>query len=401
MWPVQWHETIRTIHGLGNPTVIVVTGGGATAISELLAIPGASRTIMETRVPYSQVALWEWLGKKPDQACDEHTALAMASVACQRSQKLVEAEKSAGIRPALDLHGRDSGLTNYVGLSCTASLASDRPKRGDHRLFAAIQTPWSTYSYSLILKKGARTRHEEEELTSQILVRMLAESADVNSLPSLSLLPNEMPVLEQVRADSRLAAVRNQHAALIWSLPDGKLSTKTPLEICGVVCGAFDPLHHGHQELRRIAEVRLGGRVGYELSITNVDKPPLDYLSIERRRKQFVSEPLVLTNAPRFLAKAAALPNMTFVIGSDTAERLLNAKYDGGTQESLNAVLQQIQDRGCRFLVACRVVSGVPLKLSDLHVPAAFQDLFEEIPESEFRVDVSSTELRQRSSDLK
>jgi len=396
MWTDPWSELIRAIHQAGHPTVIVVTGGGASAISELLAVPGASRTILEARVPYAQEALWEWLGRKPDQACDEQTALAMASVACQRGQYLLE-KQSQSSSGSLQSHPQttDGELRQPIGLSCTASLASDRPKRGDHRLFVAVQTPRQTVSGSLTLNKGVRSRQEEETLTSQILVRLLAKAEGIETGSDVSLLPGEEIKWNRLQADPELAAVWKAQAPLLWSDPDGAYTHQPPFEVRGVLCGAFDPLHRGHEELRHVAEKLLGGPVAYEMSITNVDKPPLDFLTIDRRRKQFTETPLVLTNAPRYLNKAAVLPGMTFVIGSDTAERLLNAKYDGGTQQALNHVLEEIRTAGCRFLVACRNVRGIPLALSDLPVPDQFRDLFREIPENEFRVDLSSTEVRQ------
>lgn len=425
MWSEDWQRLIEAIHAKCQPTVLAVTGGGASAIAELLAVPGASQTVLEARVPYSQEALFEWLGRRPEHACDAPTALAMASVACQRAQQLLAAQStaadlySARTEMKRSIAGIGSANISFAaatstklktqttadianaawdctGLSCTASLASNRPKKGDHRLFVGLQTPHLTVSAWLILNKGARSRHEEDALTGQILIRTLGGSLGISPLPDCELLPGEMVQVEQCVADTRLAAVWAGQSPLLWSLPDGGFAEQSPMPVRGLLCGAFDPLHRGHKILREVAERRLGGPVAYELSITNVDKPPLDFLSIDVRRRQFEETPLVLTNAPRFVAKAAVLPGTAFVIGSDTAERLLNARYDGGTQEALNEVLQQIRECGCRFLVAYRIVRGQPLRLADLRVPEQFQDLFEEIPESEFRIDLSSTELRQQ-----
>src|SRR5262249_53131166 len=120
----------------------------------------------------------------------------------------------------------------------------------------------------------------------------------------------------------------------------------------GLLCGAFHPLHHGHRELRDVAARQLGGPVYYEMSIRNVDKPPLDFLSIDRRRAQFPDEPLALTAAPTFDEKAAVLPGVTFVVGVDTAERIVQPRYYAGSKAEMLMALQRIRDAGCAFLVA-------------------------------------------------
>ena len=66
--------------------------------------------------------------------------------------------------------------------------------------------------------------------------------------------------------------------------------------------------------------------------------------------------------------------------------------------------LAQMMAAGARFLVAGRLVSdtnderGVFKTLADVDIPAGFRPMFSEIPEAEFRRDISSTELRQSQS---
>ena len=48
----------------------------------------------------------------------------------------------------------------------------------------------------------------------------------------------------------------------------------------------------------------------------------------------------------------------------------------------------------CGFLVAGRQSEGQFMSLSDVRVPERFQTLFTEIPESKFRMDISSTDIR-------
>ena len=124
--------------------VVVVTGGGSRAISDLLCVPGGSRTLLEALVPYGSKALVEFLAAEPEHFCAEPTARIMAVQAYTRAVKLREDD-----RPV-------------VGVGATASLVSDRPKRGPHRCHVASQTDAATESYSVVLTKGRRTRLEEE-----------------------------------------------------------------------------------------------------------------------------------------------------------------------------------------------------------------------------------------------
>jgi hypothetical protein len=73
-------------------------------------------------------------------------------------------------------------------------------------------------------------------------------------------------------------------------------------------------------------------------------------------------------------------------------------RYYGDSEAAMEAALAEMAGRGTRFLVAVRRDAAGRLHgLADAAIPDRFAILFTEIPESRFRVDVSSTELRAAS----
>jgi nicotinamide mononucleotide (NMN) deamidase PncC len=154
--------------------VIVVTGGGARALADLLTVPGASRTVLEALVPYSEPSLVEFLGAAPRQAVSVETAAALARKAYQRATQL-----------------RKDETVPVLGLSCTATLVTDRPKKGAHRAHIGLCIGAQTRVYSLTLQKGARDRRGEERLVSDLLLRALAEACGLDGDVKLGLLPAE------------------------------------------------------------------------------------------------------------------------------------------------------------------------------------------------------------------
>ena len=161
---------ITDIHASSTMAVIVVTGGGSQAIADLLAVPGASRTVLEALVPYSDKSMTEFLGVSPAQSVSLETAAALAQQAYQRACSL-----------------RSSQEISVVGLSCTATLVTDRPKKGDHRAHVGLCTSEDTHVFSLTLEKGARDRVGEEQIVSDLLLQVLAVGCGVIPVVQLTL----------------------------------------------------------------------------------------------------------------------------------------------------------------------------------------------------------------------
>lgn len=353
--------------------VLSITGGGSGAIASLLEVPGGSATLLEAVVPYSATAMLDWLGGSVDHYCSERTARAMAMAAFERARALSSA-------PADKL----------IGIGATASLVSNRPKLGSHRIHVAWQSADTTAAATCELTKGARTRLEEERLSSAIILDSIAEACGVAERTT-RLLPSEAIVRRTKIAPNEwteLVLGERSHVALPGP------TQPEPLQI--LFPGAFNPLHTAHRRMAKFAAERLGQPVTFELSVANVDKPPLDYLEIEDRLSQFAGERVLLTRAPRFIEKARLAPGCTFVVGSDTIIRIADPKYYAGGTDERNAVIVALAATGCRFLVFGRLVDSSFCSLAGASIPAELRDLCDEVPESEFREDISSTELRSR-----
>lgn len=234
-------------------------------------------------------------------------------------------------------------------------------------------------------------------------------------------------------------------------------NTLCVLPPCSIIFpGSFNPPHKGHIELVRAAMETTNCEVAwFELSITNADKPSLQIDQIVERVSRFLSlqqQPLkgkngtgmfpkqwgiLLTDAPLFVQKAnllhpmqvsrsflstlptspqqqkaAEFPNLHFVIGTDTLVRLVDKKYYDNSEEKM---IQTLSSMPCRFVVGGRLeqskVTANDASKSSLSaantrfitgqkevkaLPGQLQSKF--VLLKEFRVDISSTELRKHIS---
>jgi hypothetical protein len=165
-----------------------------------------------------------------------------------------------------------------------------------------------------------------------------------------------------------------------------------------LLSGSFNPLHRGHVKLARAAGRHLGVEVHFELSVVNADKPELPREEVERRAAQFAGVgPVWVTRAPTFAAKAELFPGAAFVLGWDTAVRVIDPKYYGG-EVRRDAALRSLVERGCRLVVGGRVDASGAFRTWGGGVESEFAGLFVALAEEDFRADVSSTQLRARQT---
>ena len=378
------HQTIHNLHESPWQIALCLTGGGSRVASDMLSVPGGSGTILDVAIPYSNASLTHYLGQVPDQYCSRETALRMATVAWQKAMHFSASTENVA--------------SHCLGVSCTASLASSRPKRGEHRIWIATESAASSRVMSLVLKKGLRSRLEEEAVAADLLLYAICEACELNPPPLPTLNIDETVSIEFESVPPTVAQLRAGNHAVAWSQPGGIVTESIPQPPRGLLSGSFNPLHIGHCRLRTVAEEVIGGAVHFELSLVNADKPPLNNFEIEHRRLQFDNVTLALSAAPRFIDKARLFPGTTFVIGYDTAIRILDPRFYNRSQPEMQTSLEAVGSLGCNFLVAGRLTDSGFQSIENLPVPTDLQDLFLAIPEERFREDISSSEIRNSAS---
>jgi hypothetical protein len=347
---------------LGTPHrfYIAATGAGAGLQELLWAIPGISSILVGAEFPYAPEATDRFLGFRPESYCSERTAIALAMEAYTRAFLPWGA-------PA-------------VGLGLTASVASTKAHRGDHRVFLATVSDTGVWVYSLTLPKGTgwEYRQRDGDICDTLGAVALLDAVHQEHPRRLGL---GLPDYEQVKRDELAMEVLLTHPLFAVS---GK-RPEPPANGNGLTLfpGAFNPPHEGHVWMAKEHGAT------FHVTINPPHKPALTVAEVLQRAKLLEGFPRIFTvGDPLYIDKARRFPGAKILIGVDALERMLDPKW--GVE--IAPLLSELRQLGIRFLVADREINGTIQTLD--HITGAPMDLCERVLRPAQHLAMSSTKLR-------
>lgn len=371
--------------------VLAITGGGSEAIPSLLSQGGASDYFLEGIVPYNQKALDSFLGFSPEKYCSNLTARQMAMQAFRRAISL----------------GASKDEAKGVGVTCTlAKQGQERPDRV-HEFYIATQTNDKTEcsSFRLNIKYPRST---EEKIVGGQIYMIIKEGHPtyvgnvVNGLSVESRRTDDLYNVKDVITGGSKVKVFHSGKEL-----DNQMFRMNPV----IYPGSFNPIHEGHIDIIKWCNKHLGCKPYLEISVKNPDKPPLDYIDIYERKYDVVFKTsyvedhkphslisgIILSNTPRFFDKSWMYMQPTFLVGSDTFNRILDLKYYQDSKEFENFV-DHVKVNKTQFYVLDRKGSVVD---NSYIRKIGLDHLVHMVPSTEYEdKGVSSTQIRRQKESL-
>lgn len=393
-------EMARPIRGTDWVIDIATTGAAGFLRFALWAEPGASDNLLGERWTYAQQHTDDLIGRQPPAGkySREASAMAMAAAAYTHAGRIAFER---------GLHGRP-----VMGVAMTAAVSTARERRGANTCRIAVRTAQGFHLVGFEFDKAAGRGQSlgERRLEEGVLCDLLT------LMTMLSVMGLEVPLLERgwgaggdglcadgdalrlaprAVVDTPLAALELPFYQVL--MPDQTVLPLDALSADGFVLlpGSFDPYHHGHEQIAAMAREQTGKDVIFQITARHPAKGVIPTAELLRRVAQLQFRwPVVLFDAEGLYAqKAARVPGMTMLIGSDVVYGLQDLRYYGSKAER-RRMFEKLAALGTTFLVAGREVEGEYETLGDIPVPGNVAHLFRPLGG---RVDVSSTQLRAGS----
>ncbi len=361
---IHWAEGLK--HA-GVSIHLICTGAGAGLQQRLWEIPGSSAYLSGgsfASFPYRQEETDETLGFEPAGYCSDEAAMDLACVAYMRSYSF------GGKKP--------------IGLGLTASVASEREHRGEHRVHACVISDDRVLSGHWSIEKGVGSvkRAEDGKLCDLFGLDMILRAAGIESVNSLTLSVQ----------DSSALALERFYVHPFFSKNGDRLAAP-PADVV-LMPGSYNPPHPGHVGLA----VEVGNKslkpVVFHVTADGPHKSPLSLQDLLKRTRMLRGHDRLFTRGDAlYIDKARRFPGVPIAMGADSLQRMLDPKWG----QDVMQMLFEFSQLGTRFYVSDRPVDGKVLTMVEVMASSNLKNfdllfqLFHHVPGI---WDFSSTQVR-------
>jgi hypothetical protein len=364
---------------------IFCTGAGAGAGKLIWDVPGASSTLVKFSVPYDQTAFnqeigfdWKSTGKG---YCSREGAIALAQAAYLSAQRAC------------------TEGTEAIGVGLSAAASTGRVLRGGTRCFAAVRTNFSLETVEVWFEQGFLGREAEGKICDLIALNLVLRAADLEQIPlrwyDLHVTSDNVSVSSLLSPSEVLPEQQTIDGGILIDRNGAIQSPSMDFSQCIIFSGSFNPFHFGHDGIAHLVSEITGKQVIFEITAANADKDPLSEISaLVRATAQFAYRwpVIVRKDCGLFLDKIKAYKGASFVVGYDTAVRILDERFYQTIGITPAQVLSAFNEAGAVFYVAPRLNGDGLADGTKLPVDPALRHLFQPI---QGRWDVCSSDLRK------
>lgn len=349
---------------------IISTGAGAGLQQTLWEIPGCSWFLSGASFPYDQDEQADILGFMPEHFCSEEAAVDLASAAYMKAYKF------GGKAP--------------IGVGVTASVASLKEHKGEHRVHICVITEDNVRSVSRVIEKGvgAEKRLADGKFVDGLTLAFMMEVAA------------DAPLLVKDFKDTSALARERFFLRPYFSASGKRYATMPANRHLAIMPGAYNPPHEGHFGTAQAVMNEFGRTTVFEVTAEPPHKDALSIQDLLKRAKLLQGFDRFFTRKePYYLDKARAFPGVPFVLGADAMVRMLDPKW--GIQPV--DLFKQFIDLDTKLLVAGRTIGDKFVTCEDIlndlrkEQPGVWTLAHNVLMPLEGRWDISSTELRKES----